>query len=651
MPSYVSNFTFGNVRLSNNWTARSIGFSWTGDLNGDGHDDVLLTGASFPPDGNTPQKGGVFFGDGTGNFSAVSESIFPVSTLQTVHARQIVTGDFNGDGRPDIFIAAHGYDTDPFPGEQNRLYLTAANGTWVDATSTLPQLSDFSHSASVGDVNGDGFADIYVGNIYGQSQIAPYILMNDGSGHFARSSTALPNAAGGLFDFSRSSFTSSLLVDINNDGRNDLIVGSATSFGGGTSNVFFNNGSGFDQTHRIILPEASLPTSNRVTLSIAAIDINNDGLKDIITLSTRNDPFYVGTYIDVFINNNGTGFTLATNQIIGSAAAHPNGGWSAELKVIDVNNDGASDIVMSNYNGAAGASADSIFMLLNDGNGRLLPATMADLSASANFIAMQYANLPVRTNNGISFFHAWYLNGDLNANFLQATNVLPALTSAISGTNDIDNLVGTNAIERFFGLSGNDTIVPGGGNDLIDGGGGNDKVLYPFARTGSAVTRNADGSIQIVGGSGIGTDILTNIERVDFTDGDLIYDIPFSADPALVYRVYQAAFARVPDEAGFRFWEGAHRNNGLPFLDMAAQFRNSPEFAQKYGANVTNNNYVSVLYTNVLQRTPDAAGLAYWQAVLNGGAETRDQLLLEFASSPENVTLTAPNINNGYWVL
>ena len=60
-------------------------------------------------------------------------------------------GDLNGDGRPDMFIAGHGWDAEPFPGEQNRLYLSRPGGGWRDATGELPRLSDFSHPAAISD--------------------------------------------------------------------------------------------------------------------------------------------------------------------------------------------------------------------------------------------------------------------------------------------------------------------------------------------------------------------------------------------------------------------------------------------------------------------------------------------------------------------
>ena len=53
-------------------------------------------------------------------------------------------------------------DTDPFPGYQNTLILSAPGGKLVDATGNLPQVYDYTHSAAAADVDGDGATDLYV---------------------------------------------------------------------------------------------------------------------------------------------------------------------------------------------------------------------------------------------------------------------------------------------------------------------------------------------------------------------------------------------------------------------------------------------------------------------------------------------------------
>jgi hypothetical protein len=101
----------------------------------------------------------VLFNDGSGTLvdaSAIVDGPLPI----TVHPREIVVSDFNGDNKPDFFLADHGYDANPFPGFQNQLLLSTESG-YVNATgSSLPALIDFTHSAIAADVDGDGDVDL-----------------------------------------------------------------------------------------------------------------------------------------------------------------------------------------------------------------------------------------------------------------------------------------------------------------------------------------------------------------------------------------------------------------------------------------------------------------------------------------------------------
>ena len=72
---------------------------------------------------------------------------------------------------------------------------------------------------------------------------------------------------------------------------------------------------------------------------------------------------------------------------------------------------------------------------------------------------------------------------------------------------------------------------------------------------------------------------------------------------------------------------------------VAMSFLKSPEFATKYGMNVSTEAYVNYLYKNVLGREADLSGLLYWSNQLNIGAETRYEVLLGFAESAENKAL------------
>ena len=122
-----------------------------------------------------------------------------------------------------------------------------------------------------------------------------------------------------------------------------------------------------------------------------------------------------------------------------------------------------------------------------------------------------------------------------------------------------------------------------------------------------------------------------------------------TSEDTLVYELYQAAYNRMPDYAGFTYWAGQADARQMTALQLADQFLAAPEFTAIFGANPSNNAYVTELYTNVLGRAPDAAGLAYWEGEANSGM-AHDQLLVAFATSPENVALIAPHTANGFWV-
>lgn len=110
-----------------------------------------------------------------------------------------------------------------------------------------------------------------------------------------------------------------------------------------------------------------------------------------------------------------------------------------------------------------------------------------------------------------------------------------------------------------------------------------------------------------------------------------------------VIREYQAAFGRVPDQAGAAYWVGQVAANPANLAVLSTTFANSAEFMADYGASATtpaSSTLVTALYTNVLGRVPDAAGLAYWSSQPLDAA----QLLQAFAQSAEFITDTTPYV-------
>ena len=91
---------------------------------------------------------------------------------------------------------------------------------------------------------------------------------------------------------------------------------------------------------------------------------------------------------------------------------------------------------------------------------------------------------------------------------------------------------------------------------------------------------------------------------------------------APVVRLYFATFLRVPDYAGLTFNAGLVRSGTVTLAQLADFFTASPEFAATYGA-LDNTQFVTLLYSNVLGRAPDPAGLAGWVALLDAGLHAR----------------------------
>lgn len=105
----------------------------------------------------------------------------------------------------------------------------------------------------------------------------------------------------------------------------------------------------------------------------------------------------------------------------------------------------------------------------------------------------------------------------------------------------------------------------------------------------------------------------------------------FQGVPASIVRLYAAFFGRVPDAAGLRYNIQFANRNGLTV--SANEFARSAEFERTYGT-VSNENFVRLLYQNVLGRAPDAEGLAYNASRLSSGV-SRGELMLSFSESSE----------------
>lgn len=104
---------------------------------------------------------------------------------------------------------------------------------------------------------------------------------------------------------------------------------------------------------------------------------------------------------------------------------------------------------------------------------------------------------------------------------------------------------------------------------------------------------------------------------------------------AQIIRLYQAFFNRQPDQTGFDYWSQAIRQQGASLADVAESFSQSTEFADSYGA-LNDDQFLELVYQNVLGRASDADGFAFWQTELSNGMR-RGDMMVGFSESAEHI--------------
>ena len=112
-----------------------------------------------------------------------------------------------------------------------------------------------------------------------------------------------------------------------------------------------------------------------------------------------------------------------------------------------------------------------------------------------------------------------------------------------------------------------------------------------------------------------------------------------NTNDAKIFRLYNAAFKRLPDTDGLKYWISKYTSGEDDDRAVASSFLVSSEFKERYGENISDSLYVNTLYKNVLGRNADSFGMNYWLNQLTSGAETRYEVLLGFAESAENQAL------------
>jgi hypothetical protein len=217
--------------------------------------------------------------------------------------RAVAVGDFNGDGLPDVVTAQQLSNT-------VSVLLGHGNGTFAQpmvfaASSGL----DFAPSSlAVGDLNGDGRADLVINSIGGEDSVVSQlgVLLGHGDGTFG---APIFNSPQGANDGDVA------LGDFNGDGHIDAAVGGEAALPDGLS-VFNGNGDGTFQP--FLLQRFSTGGTN--PFGVAAADLNGDGLVDLVAANSSDSATSPGS-VGVLLNTAGPVAAAPTTTTLSTSIA------------------------------------------------------------------------------------------------------------------------------------------------------------------------------------------------------------------------------------------------------------------------------------------------------------------------------------------
>ena len=130
----------------------------------------------------------------------------------------------------------------------------------------------------------------------------------------------------------------------------------------------------------------------------------------------------------------------------------------------------------------------------------------------------------------------------------------------------------------------------------------------------------------------------THADVVNF----FVFSDEFQNQVAPVSRLYQAYFLRIPDTQGLSYWIN-QKLAGVSLAEISNTFSTVDEFTNMYGPK-TDEEFVQLVYQNVLGRQPDGSGLSYWVNDRLGNGDSRGTVMISFSESSEYQTTKLNNI-------
>lgn len=298
------------------------------------HDTEHVLSADFNRDGNADvmfiaeddQVHRLFFGDGKGGFTDVSDRL-PARS----EGNGFAIGDVNGDGFADIALGNTG------KGARNFLWLSDPNrpGYFIDASKTnLPDVENATQGIALADLDGDGDLDMVLAN-----EVPPNrLLVNDGRGRFTdasdRMTLAVPLHTREVHVF-----------DATGDGKPDILFLNLTSNArqyerDPQARLLVNDGRGrfVDESAR------RLPVNTFSSWGGAVVDYNDDGHPDLI-VGAIEVPGFRPLQARAYTNDGKGNFQDATARVMPASVV----GRSWSMAVGDLNGDGKDDVFIGGW--------------------------------------------------------------------------------------------------------------------------------------------------------------------------------------------------------------------------------------------------------------------------------------------------------------
>ncbi len=240
----------GELSGGTNFNVGGEPFSFTAlDYDADGRTDLAVTL-------NNQSNVSLLRGNGNGTFDA------PRAVARPANSREIISADFNGDGRGDLLIAAG----------NDRAYALTSNGDGGFTERGSYDIGSGARKLALGDFNGDGRADVAIGSTTASSAASDIVvLFSNGNGTFAPT----PRVEWG------NNHSPLTVADLNSDGRSDLVLSNVRDSlvlltGDGAGRFPFN----FDRDGQAF-PRSYFALSGAIN-DLVGKDLNADGFPDFV---------------------------------------------------------------------------------------------------------------------------------------------------------------------------------------------------------------------------------------------------------------------------------------------------------------------------------------------------------------------------------